>query len=50
MGTQWELTLSVCPQEGTSRLPVVEYTALKEPLSGAVVMSLCYNVVIGGWI
>jgi hypothetical protein len=38
------------PQEGASGLPLIEYTSLKKPLSGTVVMSFACQVMIGGWI
>jgi hypothetical protein len=43
-------TFSVYPQEGVGGLPLIEYTALKKPLSSAVVMSFGRNVMIGGWV
>jgi hypothetical protein len=38
------------PQEGTNGLPIVEYMALKKPLSCAVMMGFGRNIVICGWI
>jgi hypothetical protein len=43
-------TFSVDPQEGSSRLPFNEYTALKEPDRRSLVLSLLRNVVICGGI
>jgi hypothetical protein len=37
----------VYPQEGTSGFPLLEYTSLKEPLSGADVTSFACNDMIG---
>jgi hypothetical protein len=47
---QEQRTFSVHPQEGASRFPVIEYTALKKPLGGPAVMSFGCNVVIDRWI
>jgi len=50
-GKSWEgRTFSVYPQEGTRGLPVLEYTALKEPLSCAIVMCSDRNIMIGRWV
>jgi len=38
------------PQELVSGFPLIEYTALKKPLSGTVVMSFAGYVMIDGWI
>jgi hypothetical protein len=40
----------VYPQEGASRLPLIEYISLEKPLGCAVVMSFACNVMIDGWI
>jgi hypothetical protein len=38
------------PQERASRFPLIEYTSPKKPLRCTVVMSLVYDVMIGGGI
>jgi hypothetical protein len=43
-------TFSVYPQEGTSGFPFLEYSALKEPLSRALVMGLKRNIMIDRWV
>ena len=43
-------TLSVYPQEGVGRFPLIEYTALKKPLSCIVMTSFACDVMIDGWI
>ena len=43
---QEERTFSVYPQEGISGFPLIEYTALKKPLSCTVVMSFGCNVMV----
>ena len=48
--TQKEHTFSVYPQQRVGGLPLIEYTALEEPFSGAVMMSFAGDVVIDGWI
>ena len=44
--TQKEHTFSVYPQQRVGGLPLIEYTALEEPFSGAVMMSFAGDVVI----
>jgi hypothetical protein len=43
-----ERTFSVDPQEGASRLPFDEYSALKEPDGRSLVLSLSGNDVVCG--
>jgi hypothetical protein len=38
------------PQEGISGFPLIEYTALKKPLSGTVMMSFACDVMVDRWI
>jgi len=47
---QKEHTFSMYPQEGTNRLPIVEYMAMKKPLRCAIVMSFGCDIMISGWI
>jgi hypothetical protein len=47
-GGKWEeLTFAVDPQEGATRLPFGEDTALKEPLGCSTMVNVACNVVIG---
>ena len=43
-------TFSVYPEKRTGRLPVIEYTALKEPLCRSLVTERTRNVMVRGWV